>query len=177
LCGFDGDGKLTPLSAVPGAHALEERPADMSFESGGQGLWSTVDDYLSFARALLGDAANGASLLRPETRAMMTSNHLTPKQRAAARLFGQSIFAEGHGYGMGVAVVMEPGKADAMRCRGGIGTIGWPGAYGSWWQADPNDGSVLIFMAHSMVELPQMARGVGLGVWNTIASFHSIATA
>ena len=177
LCGFDGDGKLTPLAAAPGGHALEERPADMSFEAGGGGLWSTVDDYLAFARQLLGDAANGASVLRPETRAMMTSNQLTAAQRLAARQFGRPIFAEGHGYGMGVAVVMEPDKADVMRCRGGIGTIGWPGAYGSWWQADPTDGSVLIFMAHNMADLPQMARGVGLGVWSTIASFHSVATA
>ena len=176
LCGFDGDGKLTPLRAVPGGHALPERPADMAFESGGQGLWSTVDDYLAFARVLLGDAVNGTSLLRPETRAMMTSNQLTPEQRLGARMFGRPIFAEGHGYGMGVAVVMEPEKADAMRCRGGIGTVGWPGAYGGWWQADPTDGSVLIFMAHSMAELPQMARGIGLGVWSAIECFHSVAT-
>jgi CubicO group peptidase (beta-lactamase class C family) len=177
LCGFDSDGNLTSLPAAPGDHALKERPADMSFEAGGGGLWSTVDDYLSFARQLLGDAANGVPVLRPETRAMMTSNQLTPEQRVAARQFGRAIFAEGHGYGMGVAVVMEPDKADAMRCRGGIGTIGWPGAYGSWWQADPTDDSILIFMAHSMADLPQMARGVGLGVWSTIAHFHSVATA
>ena len=108
---------------------------------------------------------------------MMTSNQLTPEQRAAARLFGRPIFAEGHGYGMGVAVVTEPDKADPMRCRGGVGTIGWPGAYGSWWQADPTDGSVLVFMAHSMADLPLMARGLGLGVWSAIAEFHSVATA
>jgi hypothetical protein len=36
---------------------------------------------------------------------------------------------------------------------------------------------VLIFMAHNMVELPQMARGIGLGVWSAIANFHSVATA
>lgn len=177
LCGFDMGGKLTPLAAVPGGHAMKERPADMSFESGGQGLWSTVDDYLAFARQLLGETVNGAQLLRAETRGMMTSNQLTAAQRAAARMFGGPIFAEGHGYGMGVAVVMEPDKADALRCRGGIGTIGWPGAYGGWWQADPTDGSVLIFMAHSMAELPQMARGIGLGVWSTIERFHSVATA
>jgi CubicO group peptidase (beta-lactamase class C family) len=175
LCGFDHEGRLTMLTATPGRHALEERPDDMTFESGGQGLWSTVDDYLAFARMLLGDSGVPA-LLRPETRALMTSNQLTPEQRAAARMFGQSIFAVGHGYGMGVAVVLEPDKADPMRCRGGIGTIGWPGAYGGWWQADPNDRSVLIFLAHNMLELSQMARGIGLGVWNAIASFHAIAT-
>ena len=175
LCGFDNDGRLTMLTAAPGRQALEERPDDMAFESGGQGLWSTVDDYLAFARMLLGDPDLPA-LLRAETRALMTSNQLTPEQRAAARMFGQKIFAEGHGYGMGVAVVMEPEKADLMRCRGGIGTIGWPGAYGGWWQADPNDRSVLIFLAHNMVELSQMVQGIGLGVWSAIADFHGIAT-
>jgi CubicO group peptidase (beta-lactamase class C family) len=176
LCGFDGEGRLTALTTTPGRHALEDRPDDMTFESGGQGLWSTLDDYLAFARMLIGDAGS-TSLLRPETRALMTSNQLTPVQRAQARMFGRSIFAAGHGYGMGVAVVMEPEKADPLRCRGGVGTLGWPGAYGGWWQADPNDRSVLIFLSHNMVELHQMARGIGLGVWSAIASFHQLATA
>jgi CubicO group peptidase (beta-lactamase class C family) len=176
LCGFDGEGRLTALTAAPGRHALDERPDDMTFESGGQGRWSTLDDYLAFARMLICDAPNGAQLLRRETLAMMTSNQLTPEQRTSARMLGRPLFAAGHGYGMGVAVVMEPDKADPLRCRGGAGTIGWPGAYGGWWQADPNDGSVLIFLAHNMAELPQMARGIGLGVWSAIASFHEIAT-
>jgi CubicO group peptidase (beta-lactamase class C family) len=175
LCGFDDEGRLTTLTAAPGRQALDERPDDMTFESGGQGLWSTLDDYLVFARMLLGDPEVPA-LLRGETLALMTSNQLTPEQRAAARMFGQPIFAAGHGYGMGVAVVLEPEKADPMRCRGGIGTIGWPGAYGGWWQADPNDRSVLIFLSHNMLELSQMASGIGLGVWSAIARFHAIAT-
>ena len=176
LCGFDDGGRLVPLTAAPGRQALEQRPDDMTFEAGGQGLWSTLDDYLAFARMLIGDSPAGAQLLRPDTRALMTSNQLTPAQRMSASMFGQHLFAEGHGYGMGVAVVMEPERADPMRCRGGVGTIGWPGAYGGWWQADPTDGSVLIFLAHNMVELHQMARGIGLGVWSTIATFHEIAT-
>ena len=176
LCGFDDEGRPTTLSAAPGGHALAERPEAMTFESGGQGLWSTLDDYLAFARALMGDAPDGVTLLRPETLAMMRSNHLTPEQRAGTWMLGQRIFAAGHGYGMGVAVVMEPDKADPLRCRGGIGTVGWPGAYGGWWQADPNDRSVLIFLAHNMVDLRQMALGIGLGVWSAIASFHEQAT-
>jgi CubicO group peptidase (beta-lactamase class C family) len=177
LCGFDGEGRLAALSTPPGRQALAQRPDGMTFESGGQGLWSTLDDYLAFARMLIADSGTGAELLRPETRTMMTSNQLTPEQRATARMFGQPLFAAGHGYGMGVAVVMEPEKADPLRCRGGVGTIGWPGAYGGWWQADPNDRSVLIFLAHNMVELHQMARGIGLGVWSAIATFHQIASA
>src|SRR3954469_523341 len=175
LCGFDADGRLTTLTAAPGRHALAVRPADMTFESGGQGLWSTLDDYLVFARMLLRDPEVPA-LLRDETLAMMTSNQLTDEQRAAARLLGRSLFIAGHGYGMGVAVVLEPEKADPLTCRGGVGTMGWAGAYGGWWQADPNDRSVLIFLTHNMVDGSQMARGIGLDAWTAIASFHAIAT-
>jgi CubicO group peptidase (beta-lactamase class C family) len=177
LCGFDSEGRLTTLAEAPGRHALAQRPDGMTFEAGGGGLWSTLDDYLAFAHMLIADGRTGAELLRPETRAMMTSNQLTREQRAATRLLGRPAFAAGHGYGMGLAVVMEPQQADPLRCRGGVGTIGWPGAYGSWWQADPNDESVLIFMAHSMADLHQMGRGIGLGVWSAIASFHEMATA
>src|SRR6476619_437267 len=178
LCGFDADGKLTSLTSVPGGHAVAERPDDMTFESGGQGLWSTLDDYLAFARIFVGKGeVDGVRLLRPETCAMMASNQLTSTQRATARLLGRSLFAAGHGYGMGVAVVTEPDKADLMTCRGGVGTVGWPGAYGGWWQADPSDNSVLIFLAHNMVELQQLASGIGLDAWSAIAKFHELASA
>ena len=178
LCGFDDEGKLAALTAVPGGHAFAERPDDMTFESGGQGLWSTLDDYLAFARIFLGRGeVDGVRVLRPETCAMMASNQLTSPQRATARLLGRSLFATGHGYGMGVAVVTEPDRADPLTCRGGVGTVGWPGAYAGWWQADPNDESVLIFLTHNMAEMHQMASGIGLGAWSAIAKFHELATA
>ena len=177
LCGFDTEGRVTALPATPGGHALAERPDGMTFESGGQGLWSTLDDYLAFARLFVGGGAvDGRRLLRPDTLALMASNQLTPHQRASARMLGRPVFAQGHGYGMGVAVVMEPEKADPLRCRGGVGTVGWPGAYGGWWQADPTDNSVLIFLSHNMVELQQMASGIGLGVWSAISTFHALAS-
>ena len=92
-------------------------------------------------------------------------------------MLGMRVFAAGHGYGMGVAVVMEPDHADPLRGRGGVGTVGWPGAYGSWWQADPSDNSVLIFLTHNMLELQQMASGIGLEAWRAIAKFHELASA
>jgi CubicO group peptidase (beta-lactamase class C family) len=177
LCGFDADGHVTSLTTTPGGHALGERPDDMTFESGGQGLWSTLDDYLAFARIFIGRGeVDGVRLLRPETCAMMASNQLTSDQRRTARMLGMAVFASGHGYGMGVAVVTEPDKADPLRGRGGVGTVSWPGAYGGWWQADPTDNSVLIFLAHSMAELQQMASGIGLGVWSAIPKFHELAS-
>jgi CubicO group peptidase (beta-lactamase class C family) len=106
----------------------------------------------------------------------MGSNQLTPHQRTTARLLGRAVFAEGHGYGMGVAVVMNPEKADPLQCRGSAGTVGWPGAYSGWWQADPVQNSVLIFLTHNMTELHQMAQGIGLDAWSAIAKFHALAT-
>jgi CubicO group peptidase (beta-lactamase class C family) len=173
LTGFDEAGRLTTLAATPGRHALTERPESMTFESGGQGLWSTADDYLTFARLFTGGGAvDGVRILQSETCAQMMTNHLTPSQRAGARLLGRALFARGHGFGLGVAVVTEPDHADVLCCRGGEGTVGWPGAYGSWWQADPTDGSVRVFLSHNMVELSQLSRGIGLATWAAIASFH-----
>jgi CubicO group peptidase (beta-lactamase class C family) len=150
----------------------------MTFVSGGQGLWSTLDDYLSFARMFVGEGTvDGVQLLKPQTLSMMASNQLTASQRISAKMFGRPLFAVGHSYGLGVAVVTEPEKADPLRCGGGIGAVGWPGAYGGWWQADPNDGSVMIFLAHNMVELHQMAAGIGLSVWGAISEFQALGTA
>ncbi|WP_196259264.1 serine hydrolase domain-containing protein [Pelagibacterium limicola] len=175
--GFDAAGRLTKRITVPGNHALPERPADMAFASGGQGLWSTLDDYLIFARLFVGGGAvNGVRLLQPETLALMTANHLTPAQRANAQMFGLPLFGTGHSFGLGVAVVTDPATASVTLCGGGVGSVGWPGAYGGWWQADPNDGSVSIFLTHNMVELEQLASGIGLAVYAAIAQFQALVS-
>jgi CubicO group peptidase (beta-lactamase class C family) len=63
----------------------------MTFESGGGGLWSTLDDYLAFARLFIGrGAVDGVRLLRPETCRMMVSNQLTSHQRATTRMLNQA---------------------------------------------------------------------------------------
>ena len=173
--GFDEEGRLTKRVTRSGVF-VSERPEDMAYESGGAGLWSTLDDYLSFARLFLGDGkVDGVRLLRPETLAAMMTNQLTDSQRANSVLLGQKPFAVGRGFGLGVSVVLETDKADFMR-RGSVGTVSWPGAFGGWWQADPKDGSVLIFLAHNMVDLAQMAKGIGLGVWGAIDTFQTLAS-
>ena len=171
--GFDDQGRLAKRLTFPAF--LPERPEEMTYVSGGGGLWSTVDDYLAFARMFVSSGTvDGVRLLRPDTLALMASNQLTGAQRSRAEVMGLPL--GGHGYGMGVAVVMEPEKADPFRCGGGIGAVGWPGAYGGWWQADPNDKSVLIFLAHNMVDLEQLAQGIGFGVWEAILQFHDLAS-
>ena len=178
LYGFDEAGRLTARDTAPGGSTLPERPADMAYVSGGQGLWSTVGDYAAFARMFLGGGAvDGVRLLRPETLALMTANCLTESQRASAEVVGMPLFAAGHGFGMGVAVVLEPEKALPAICGGGVGTVGWPGAFGGWWQADPADHSVMVFLAHNMVEREQYENGIGFGVYGAITRFHALASA
>jgi CubicO group peptidase (beta-lactamase class C family) len=177
ICGFDEVGRLTTKLGGPGGSFLPERPEDLTYESGGQGLWSTLDDYLAFARTFVGAReAESVRVLKPETLALMTTNCLTEKQRAESRMFGMPIFASGHGYGMGVAVVLEPEKADPMYCGGDEGAVGWPGAFGGWWRADPKNDSALIFLAHNMLELDQLRNGIGLGVYQAIMEFQTLAS-
>lgn len=178
LYGFDASDRMVARLTTAGDATLIERPEDMTYVSGGQGLWSTLNDYCSFARIFVGaGSANAVTLLRPETLSLMTSNRLTPSQRSGAKLLGSPIFATGRGFGMGVAVVLDPKTAPAYRCQGGVGTVGWPGAYGVWRQADPTDNSVMILLAHNMMELAQLSGGVGLGVYAAIEKFHALASA
>jgi CubicO group peptidase (beta-lactamase class C family) len=171
--GFDDAGRLIARLVGPGGSFLLERPEGMAYVSGGQGLWSTLDDYINFARMFLGaGAVEGVRLLQPETFTLMVTNCLNENQRVKARW----ILEAGHGFGLGVAVVLDPVKAGPRPGGGGVGAVGWPGGFGGWWRADPNDNSVLIFLAHNMVELEQLFNGIGLGVYDAIKQFQVLAS-
>lgn len=175
--GFDTEGRLTKLATVPGGAALAERPDDMTYEGGGAGLWSTVDDYARFARLFVGGGAvDGVRLLRPETVTLMTTNRLSEAQRAAAKTLGMPVFTGGNGFGLGVAVTIDPAKASVIRGKGGAGTVNWPGAYGGWWQADPTDGSVMVLLQHNMVDPEGLSEGHGLAGYGAILEFHALGT-
>ncbi len=175
MYGFDDRGRLMARQTGPGESTVLERPADMLFVSGGQGLWSTVGDFLAFARVFIGGGeVDGVRILKPATLAMMITNQLTPQQRAHGDVAGLPLFAAGHGYGLGVATVMEPDAAAPTVCGGGKGAVGWPGGFGGWWQADPNDGSVRVFLTHNIVELDEMRTGVGLAVFGVITDLQRL---
>jgi CubicO group peptidase (beta-lactamase class C family) len=177
MYGFNDSEQLVERTVGPGAAFMAERPDDMTFQSGGQGLWSTADDFLTFARLFIGGGAvEGVRILKPETIALMTTNRLSEPQRASARLLGMPVFT-GHGFGLGVAVVLDPEKAPSVRCKGAIGTVGWPGGYGGWWQADPVDQSVMVFLAHNALDLALLEKGIGLGVYSAISQFHAMGSA
>ena len=170
--GFDNAGHLCVRQTGPGNSFLPERPEGMAYVSGGQGLWSTMDDYLAFARMFLNEGTvDGVQLLQPSTFRRMVTNHLSESQLTRAG----SLVNAGHGFGLGVATVLDPVKAGAMPCGGGVGAVGWPGAFGGWWRADPNNKSVLIFLTHNMLELEQLLDGIGMSVYEAIAQFQAQA--
>ena len=58
------------------------------FESGGGGLVSTIDDYFAFSRMMLNKGRHGREhVLSRATVELMTSDQLTPEQRAGSEIF------------------------------------------------------------------------------------------
>ncbi|MBU1378566.1 MAG: beta-lactamase family protein [Alphaproteobacteria bacterium] len=121
------------------------------FEGGGGGLISTADDYLKFARLMLGRGeVDGVRLAKAETIDQMTSNLLTDEQRGHAFL-GMPFWLS-QGFGLGTSMIMDAEKHQWMGA-GGDGAFGWPGAFGTWWQADPANDMILIYLIQDSMPL------------------------
>lgn len=128
-----------------------EPPTRLPFEAGGGGLISTADDYLKFARMMLGRGeADGVRLLKPETVDLMCANRLTDEQRSHGFL-GMPFWLS-QGFGLGVSMVLDSEKHQWMGA-GGEGAFGWPGAFGTWWQADPSEDMILIYLIQDSMPL------------------------
>jgi CubicO group peptidase (beta-lactamase class C family) len=127
---------------------------------GGGGLISTADDYLKFARMLLNRGeVDGVRLLKGETVDMMTANRLTDAQREIT--FMGMPFWIGQGFGLGVSVILDAEK-QAWMGASSDGSFGWPGAFGTWWQADPVEDMVLIYLIQNSMELgPEAIANMG----------------
>lgn len=119
--------------------------ADPPFCTGGAGLFSTADDYLKFARMLLaGGTVDGVRVLSEESVQVMRTDRLTPEQKH--HQFLGAPFWVGRGFGLNLSVVTDPTKSRQLFGPGGSGTFSWPGAYGTWWQADPSADLILIYL-------------------------------
>jgi CubicO group peptidase (beta-lactamase class C family) len=150
-------GALAPQPVFP-------RDAVPKLCSGGGGLVSTADDYLKFARMLLGGGeVDGVRLLKPETVALMTSDRLTVAQRAV--LLCDAPHWVGQGFGLGVGIDIDANQ----RMRYGAssnGAYGWYGVFGTWFRVDPNENLILVYLSQFFVSLdsehfPRIATGVG----------------
>jgi|HubBroStandDraft_4_1064222.scaffolds.fasta_scaffold06652_5 CubicO group peptidase (beta-lactamase class C family) len=111
-----------------------------AFPSGAAGLVSTVDDYHAFARMLLNKGEHGSQriLSRPSVETM-TTDQLTPQQKAVSGLTPG--YFESHGWGFGVSIVTK-----RLDLAGPIGKFGWDGGLGTSWYSDPQEDMVTILL-------------------------------
>ncbi|WP_431265338.1 serine hydrolase domain-containing protein [Roseateles chitinivorans] len=121
--------------------AQREPEVPFLFASGGAGLIGPVDDYLRFARMLLGEGQlDGVRVLRPATVKLMLVDHLDPA--IAPRHFLRS---PGVGFGLGGSVRIAPTTADEP--AGVVGEFSWGGAASTLFWIDPANQLAVVFFA------------------------------
>jgi CubicO group peptidase (beta-lactamase class C family) len=142
-CGFFTDPKSGAKTRMDRDGAASAYASPPVFPSGAGGLVSTVDDYLAFARLLLkGGVHEGRRLLDARSVQDMTTDHLTPEQKAAATFFPG--FFDTHGWGYGVGISTAPDAISRVP-----GRYGWFGGFGTSWINDPNRDLVAIVMTQA----------------------------
>ena len=132
-------GKLTVYDE-PGSSQWSRPPA---FPSGAGGLVSTIDDYLAFGQMMLSLGKHGSEriLSRPSVE-LMTTDQLTPEQKAGPSQV--SGFLDGHGWGFGVSVITRRDDIASVP-----GRFGWDGGLGTSWYSDPREEMVIVLMTQS----------------------------
>lgn len=110
-----------------------------SFESGGAGLVSTIDDYSHFAQMLLGEGMyNGNRILSPATVRFLCSVQLDDSYKKD--LNWDSL--RGYGYGNLMRHLISPAEGGT---NASVGEYGWDGWVGTYFTVAPADQTVLIY--------------------------------
>jgi len=116
-----------------------------AFPSGGAGLVSTADDFLAFAEMLLD---GGRPLLSRPSIETMTTDHLTPAQKAVSGFFPDDFDARGFGFCVGVVTRRDDPAAP-------VGQYGWDGGLGSIWRNDPGEHLAAVLLTNAMWASPR----------------------
>jgi CubicO group peptidase (beta-lactamase class C family) len=133
-----------------------------AFPSGGAGLVSTADDFLAFAEMLL---RGGAPILSRPSVETMTTDHLTPEQKAVGGFFPDDFDARGWGFGVGVVTRRDDPAAP-------VGQYGWDGGLGTIWRNDPSEQLAAILLtnvAWTSPRPPEIALDFLTGAYAAIA--------
>lgn len=105
-----------------------------TYYSGGAGLVSTVSDYTRLLQMFLnGGELDGARLLSPKTVELMTRNGI-----------GELSVAPGRKFGLGFAIVEDPGLAGMPSSPG---TYYWGGFFNTRFFVDPSEELIGIFLS------------------------------
>jgi CubicO group peptidase (beta-lactamase class C family) len=114
------------------------------FEAGGGGLVSTLDDYFAFSRMLLNKGRHRhEQILSRATVQLMTSDQLTPEQRAGSEIF----FGDFSSWGLGMAVDIQ--RREIFHTPG---RYGWTGGFGTTAYNDPQEGMIGILFTQRMMD-------------------------
>ena len=132
--------------ADPGENGIWGEPP--LFPDGGGDLVSTVDDYLAFARMLLGGGNySGTQLLSRPSVELMTTDRLTAENKRHGGL-GDDMW-EASGWGFGVQVTT------ARTGLASVGRYGWNGGLGTLWFNDPQQELTGILLTQRLWSSPQ----------------------
>lgn len=131
--------------ADPGENGIWSEPP--VFPDGGGDLVSTVDDYLAFARMLLGGGSySGTRLLSRPSVELMTTDWLTAENRRHGGLGGDAWEASGWGFGVEVTT--------SRTSLASVGRYGWNGGLGTMWFNDPREELIGILLTQRLWENP-----------------------
>jgi CubicO group peptidase (beta-lactamase class C family) len=116
--------------------------ASWPYKPGSFGLVSTLDDYMKFARMLLGGGKlRLARVLKPETVKLMATDAMPKEVTDKSWLPGKGQV----GFGIDFAVRVAPPK-DASEASGAVGEFFWDGAASTlFWVDQKNDIAAVLF--------------------------------
>ena len=115
-----------------------------AFESGAGGLVSTADDLLAFGRMMLNQGRHGATrILSRLSVELMTTDHITPEQKAVSPFFPG--FWDNRGWGFGVSTITRRDTVADVP-----GRYGWDGGYGTSLYMDPREDMVGILLTQRL---------------------------
>ena len=134
------DGTLLPM---PREEWLEANFAGKPLTMGGSGIVTTVDDYMRFARMLLGEGSlEGTRILDAATVRLMATDHLDPRIPMANRGF---LPGKGTG-GFGFDFFVRTGQPEAPEeNRGSRGEYFWDGLPSMLFWVDPAQELAVVF--------------------------------
>jgi CubicO group peptidase (beta-lactamase class C family) len=157
LYGYTVDDPLAQIEQIetsPFISAISGIPVKM--HSGGGGLTSTALDYLRFAQMMLNQGElEGRRILRQETVALMTRNHL-PLHMLPLSFNGVARGAyKGYGFGLGYCINIDPENTAAA---GSLGDFSWGGLADTYCWVDPEQQLIGILMQQYLPSLHHPGR-------------------
>lgn len=142
LYSWDENHRLVPTT-VP---FDEKHIPGPEHETGWARLFSTANDFTKIMQMLAnGGVYDGVRIMGRKTIDLMRTNALTVPQMEELRL--RDPFSQGYGYGCGVRTLIDKQKAGS---NGSLGAFGWTGGFGTWCEADPEEGVSIVYM-HNMI--------------------------